>query len=612
MDASRENAVRPVAGIEEETVVEKATMVQAPLPVAAKQEVVVREVPARPMPKQVSAPLPSSNSGMQPINKTTFGETRSAPHEVAKPRVGEMSPRRSQEPAASISRRSESAVIADREVASGISGRDAVKPDVNAASVDAGSFDAAGADADSDDKVTRPLYHSAGQTVTLDWVGPRQIQIGEAFTYELVVTNTGKESLTHVLLTDRFTDGLALVSVDPKGTTEEGGIAWAIGSMSPGEKRRVQVKVVAERKGEIACRANVTATVPSVAHIHVHQPVLSVQEEGQPVGLAGEPLEVTLVVNNVGDGPARGVVIHTHLPDGLEHEKGSSLSQKLGDLKAGQSKTVKLICLARSGGLHAIEARATGMGDLHSECKFDVKVTEAQLEVELNGPKLRYLDRQATYGVTVTNPGDANARDIEVKTQLPEGFRYIASSHGGRYDATTRTIFWQISEVTAGGRKQLSYMCVATQAGEQMHRAMVSGGRGLRATTDTTTMVEGTASLLLEVVDADDPLEVGGDTAYEIRVINQGSSDAKGVTVHASVPGELEVRGAQGPTSYEVRGQEIIFTPLDQLAPRADAVYRVFVRGLSIGDARFRVRLSADSLSDEIIAEQSTKIYEGQ
>ena len=55
--------------------------------------------------------------------------------------------------------------------------------------------------------------------------------------------------------------------------------------------------------------------------------------------------------------------------------------------------------------------------------------------------------------------------------------------------------------------------------------------------------------------------------------------------------------------------REVIFEPLPKLAPRADIIYRVNVRGVAPGDLRFRARIKADGLTNPVLREESTKVY---
>ena len=145
-----------------------------------------------------------------------------------------------------------------------------------------------------------------------------------------------------------------------------------------------------------------------------------------------------------------------------------------------------------------------------------------------------------------------------------------------------------------------------TQAGGLGQR-----GRGLKADTEIVTRVEGLSALLMELVDLDDPVEVGAETAYEIRVTNTGSKTETNLQLICTVPDKMEFRRARGPANCQhyVEGKDVIFEPLPKLAPRADAIYRVNVRGIAPGDLRFCARIKADGLTVPVLKEESTKVY---
>ena len=60
------------------------------------------------------------------------------------------------------------------------------------------------------------------------------------------------------------------------------------------------------------------------------------------------------------------------------------------------------------------------------------------------------------------------------------------------------------------------------------------------------------------------------------------------------------------------RGQVIQFDPLARLAARADAVYRVKVRGLKAGDWRFKVLMMSDQLQVPVREDESTTVYDDE
>jgi uncharacterized repeat protein (TIGR01451 family) len=297
------------------------------------------------------------------------------------------------------------------------------------------------------------------------------------------------------------------------------------------------------------------------------------------------------------------------MTEGLRGEKGQDSTTELGTLAAGETRMVKVMCQSVKGGPQKVMAMAACDGGLQASSESTTVVSEAKLELAMGGPKLRYLDRSATYKLVVTNPGDAAAPDVKISAVVPAGFKFTKPTDGAKYDYATHTVSWVVGSIAPGEKKEISYKCLATQVGEFKHTASVESGRGMKAHGEIMTKVEGIASLLMEMVDLDDPVEVGSETTYEIRVTNQGSREAANVEIRALVPREMSVKGGQGPTQHKVEGQEIIFAPLPKLAPRADAIFRVFVKANTAGDVRFRARLVSDSLTEPVIGEEGTKIY---
>ncbi|MHC4405908.1 MAG: hypothetical protein ACYTG0_40205, partial [Planctomycetota bacterium] len=103
--------------------------------------------------------------------------------------------------------------------------------------------------------------------------------------------------------------------------------------------------------------------------------------------------------------------------------------------------------------------------------------------------------------------------------------------------------------------------------------------------------------------------ELGGETTYEIRVVNQGSKAATNVELVATLPPEMRAVGAEGPARYQVDANRVVFEALPRLAPKADTTYRVRVQGLRSGDLRLRVQLLTDEMSTPVTKEESTRVY---
>src|SRR4029077_16714094 len=82
-------------------------------------------------------------------------------------------------------------------------------------------------------------------------------------------------------------------------------------------------------------------------------------------------------------------------------------------------------------------------------------------------------------------------------------------------------------------------------------------------------------------------------TAYEIRVTNTGSKTETNLKLVCTIPDEMQFKTAQGPARFHEQGKDIVFDELPKLAPRADAIYRVMVKGIAAGDVRFRAQITS-------------------
>jgi uncharacterized repeat protein (TIGR01451 family) len=353
----------------------------------------------------------------------------------------------------------------------------------------------------------------------------------------------------------------------------------------------------------------VTFTGSSVLRIKIREPKLVLKAAAQEKVLIGDPAAFTLTVSNPGDGSADQVRIHAILSEGLEHARGNKIDFEIGNLAAGESRNVTLLCATKTGGLQKCEGTAEAEGNLSSKDAASVNVITPRLDLQLTGPGLRYLERRALYTLKVTNPGDAPATNVTVGDMVPDGFKVLAASDGGRHDFQTRTVSWFLGEIAPGQTREVKLEVQAINPGEHKHKAMAVGARGLRAEAELTTRVEGLSALLLEMIDTEDPIEVNGDTAYEVRITNTGSKTETDIRLVATVPDKMEFRNAQGLVKYHTEGKTIVFDPIEKLAPRADAIFRINVKALDPGIVRFKIQVTSTNLVDPVIKMEATRIY---
>jgi uncharacterized repeat protein (TIGR01451 family) len=240
-------------------------------------------------------------------------------------------------------------------------------------------------------------------------------------------------------------------------------------------------------------------------------------------------------------------------------------------------------------------------------------VGEPRLKLTKDAPKDQYISIPIPYRITVTNEGTAPAKNVVVTDRLPPQSTLISASDDGQL--TQSIVRWQLGTVPPRSTRTLELRVRSQVAGEVINDAELTADGGFRASAEARTTVRGASGLVMEVVDITDPVEVGQETQYHVILRNTGTIPITNLVVTATIPEEMAfARAEAAPQSRKLERragepERIAFEPFT-LAPSADTVYRVFVRALKSGDARFRVEVSADQLTAGPVAqEESTTVF---
>ena len=462
------------------------------------------------------------------------------------------------------------------------------------------------------DPVVRRSGATGAQTpsVTIQWVKRSDINVGQECRCDLVVKNTGKVNANELTIDAYFPESVRLTGADPKPSSSQDHLTWDFDTLAPGQEKVIHISLIPNRRGELATTAYVRFTGLSSGLFNVAEPLLKVAVAGPSKVLIGESASQVVTVSNPGTGAAHNVTIEAVIPAGLEHVRGERVTIEIGSLNPGESRQIRLALAATVGGDQPLAVDAKADGGLRQAAKTIVNVIAPSLILAVKGPGLRYKGRNAVYKLDIANNGGAATDNVRVVHRIPEGFGFVDADKGGKYDSANRTVSWFVGRLEPGEKSLLNVKLSAIQLGSFVHQVGVISEHGARSEAKIETRIDGAASLVLEIVDLDDPVEVGTETAYEIRVHNSGTKAAGNVAVTCELPAGISLIGAKGPVQHIAENNLLVFRSLKQLPPGKTAIYQVHVRGTIGGNHRFRVRLTSDSVQQPLNTEELTKFYQ--
>jgi uncharacterized repeat protein (TIGR01451 family) len=470
------------------------------------------------------------------------------------------------------------------------------------------------------------LPNQVNQGVTVHAICPETVVYNAEFRYELVVKNTGNVAVQNVRVEDEIPASARYIGSDPPGELNGDRLVWVLGSIDGNAEKRISVRMRPHEEGELRSRAAVTFVAAVDARTRVTRPRVALTANCQEVCRVGEDAVFQVKVTNSGTGPAQNMVLRAEMSDGLYFSQGPKLETKLANLPAGETKTLTLPLGAVKSGLQACSFTVTAEGSADATARASVNVVEPLLQLTQTGPAKCLVRAEPTYEITLSNPGTAATDAITLHAVLPDGFDFVQASDAGAFNATNRAVSWKLPGLPAGGTKAVAVKVRAAAAGDVVLRTMAvtgsdagvtpaggagakAAGRVLEAKAETAVKAEGVAAVRFDVKGLENPVEVGKDAVYEIRITNQGTGACSNVQVMAAMAENTTFSGANGPTTVKAQGQTLVFDPIPTLAVKGEMVYTVRVRGNAAGDQRFRVQLTCDQVRTPVVKEESTSFY---
>ncbi len=443
---------------------------------------------------------------------------------------------------------------------------------------------------------------------------PEQIFVNQPFDYRIKVTNRSNQPVQNVMVHDVFSRDIEIQSSDPEfQRDEQGRIMWYLGDMQPEESKMIALVAKTSETADLGSCTKVTYDDTTCTRMAVVEPELKLMKSAPATAIQCDRIPISYTISNEGTGYACDIQIKESLPEGMMTSDGSSeLVYTIDQLGPGESKTYDVALDASKPGEYTSKAMAMSRtaGEMHSN-QTTVKVTKPMLTIKQSGPDKQFIGREMTYQITVSNEGDGVARDTMVSAMLPEFTQFGGATMGGEFTRSSPgRVNWSLGELQAGETKTVEMKLMANEEGTLESYAMAEAYCADQVSDSVKTSLEGISAIRLEVIDIDDPIVMGDNVQYVISVKNQGSRAQNNVQITCMLEDSMEYISSTGPTDASVSEAKITFAPLDRLAPKSTAEWRVTVKAVAEGDQRFKTMLNSDTLQRPVIETEATQFYE--
>ena len=442
------------------------------------------------------------------------------------------------------------------------------------------------------DKETPTLKTDEGSQVSVITRFVDNPEAGKPCTMEITLKNLGALPLEELVLSQEWKTKPEILEVNPKPFIQEIKWTWEIPELQPGTGKVFQFKVLAADKDNLTFKPAVAYKVATLKKNPEKKDGLLVQVQGPQWVRRGQRAVFDIVVANLGLTPAENVTIRDKLPQGLRHPEGELIEATLGDIPAGQTKSIRLETLAVENGKFSQNIQVASTNGEKKLYQSDISVSDGQINLQWKksweDTAKGELEMILEAKIESIKTGQIQ---FAIQTVVPEGLEIVGSNPQARYestDSTNKLLVWNNPQVTAG-KWSAKLRLKAIKPGDWQLNAKAS----MENSADTSSMflvrIEGTSEIQGLFQNASLKANLGSESEIRFSLKNSGSIDLKNTSVRFLFPDGIVPLAWNGPTIAGLDGQNLNFDDLPVLGSRADKTYSVNLKGLSPGEFRIVV-----------------------
>jgi uncharacterized repeat protein (TIGR01451 family) len=459
----------------------------------------------------------------------------------------------------------------------------------------------------------RKLDGMQAPALTVEKLSPKEITVNEISDFVIVIRNVGRVVANDVFVHDQVPANTEFQGSNPppqQSSNSDRKLLWQIGTLVPGQEKRIKYQLKPTTPGEIGSVAHVTFSTQASMRTLVTNPILEIVHRAKPVSMIGSDVIFDVMISNKGNGPAKDVLIQEDVPPQLQYQDGfRELEYEVGTLMPGQSKRIQLALKAAAVGRLRNVVVASAAGGQRVQHELEMEVVAPKLTVQVDGPTKRFMGRQVSHQLRIANQGTAPSTNVDLVAKLPAGLRFMQANNQGVYRQASHSVHWSMAELAANSDAAVELLTMPVASGSQDIKFEAVADLNQTAAIAHPLSIEHLVEIGFDLEDLVDPIEVGADTAYQIKISNQGTQLANNVQLQVEFPNGVLPTSVEGNLQNQIAGQRVQFAPLNNLKPGDQLTVIVRAKGQAAGDHRVVVTMQADGRHSAVTKEEITRVY---
>lgn len=221
------------------------------------------------------------------------------------------------------------------------------------------------------------------------------------------------------------------------------------------------------------------------------------------------------------------------------------------DPRDPNSKTTGSLTLAPGTSVAIAGSDCYFADNFHAHIKVDWMVVGADLGVtKTASPDPANVGQNLTYTINVTNNGPSGATNVQLTDNLPAGVTFVSAtpSQGACPQISNSLVGCALGNMVNGANQTVTIVVRPNKSGTITNSATVSAAEPDPDMTNNTASASATvntiADLAVSLSDDPNPVAIGHNLTYTIRVTNDGPSAATGVNVTDTLDPRLTIESA--------------------------------------------------------------------